>query len=103
MKDLVLILYSREGCCLCEGLQKRLSRIPLDQLTPPLSLQVVDIDLPCTPENIRSRYDQKVPVLAIWSLDLKLMTELPRVSPRLVEAGLLNWLQKFVSKVLLTD
>ena len=34
-----LMLYSRHGCCLCEGLEERLS-----QILPPGALQVVDVD-----------------------------------------------------------
>ena len=41
MKSLILTLYSRTGCCLCEGLEQNLKSISLKDLTPPLELHVV--------------------------------------------------------------
>ena len=70
-----LRLYSRQGCCLCAGLEDRLRQLDLDSLQ--LALSTVDIDHPDTPSECKARYDLEVPVLA---LDNK---ELPRVSPRL--------------------
>jgi hypothetical protein len=84
MRD--LRLYSRQGCCLCAGLEERLRQLDLDSLQ--LTLTTVDIDHPDTPSEWKARYDLEVPVL---SLDHK---ELPRVSPRLSDDGLLKWLVK---------
>ena len=81
-----LRLYSRQGCCLCAGLEDRLRQLDLDSLQ--LALSTVDIDHPDTPSECKDRYDLEVPVLA---LDNK---ELPRVSPRLSGDGLLKWLSK---------
>jgi hypothetical protein len=81
-----LRLYSRQGCCLCAGLEDRLRQLDLDSLQ--LALSTVDIDHPDTPSECKARYDLEVPVLA---LDNK---ELPRVSPRLSGDGLLKWLSK---------
>jgi len=61
----VLRLYSRAGCCLCEGLEGRLRDLELASLIPPLKLEVVDIDAPGTPPELRARYDLQVPVLAV--------------------------------------
>ena len=85
MRD--LRLYSRQGCCLCAGLEERLRQLDLDSLQ--LTLTTVDIDHPETPSKWKARYDLEVPVLA---LDQK---ELPRVSPRLSGEGLLKWLVKY--------
>jgi len=89
-----LILFSRDGCCLCEGLEARLKRIKLDQLMPPLKLFVRDID-GCDVQNLeKDLYSLEVPVL-ILELDMPLRRfELPRVSPRLSDEGLFKWLQK---------
>ena len=84
MRD--LRLYSRQGCCLCAGLEERLRQLDLDSLQ--LTLTTVDIDHPDTSSEWKARYDLEVPVLA---LDYK---ELPRVSPRLSGDGLLKWLVK---------
>ena len=86
-----LLLYSRAGCCLCEGLEQRLRDLNLEQGIHPLKLVVVDIDAPDCSALLRARYDLEVPVLVLEE------TELPRVSPRLSGDGLRNWLQRVCS------
>ena len=81
-----LRLYSRQGCCLCAGLEERLRELDLGSLQ--LGLVIVDIDHPDTPSECKARYDLEVPVLALND------KELPRVSPRLSGDGLLKWLGK---------
>ena len=90
----VLTLYSRKGCCLCEGLEQRLQSLDLMAVQPPLILEVVDIDAPEVDPGLKARYDLEVPVLALNG------SELPRVSPRLMGEGLLNWLQRCLSTAL---
>ena len=85
----VLLLYSRRGCCLCEGLEERLRQLDLAALD--LELQVIDIDASAVSPALKARYDLKVPVLALAD------QELPRVSPRLAGEGLFNWLQRRLS------
>ena len=87
-----LILYSRTGCCLCEGLESRLRALDLVGLS--ITLTVIDIDAPDTPKAVQARYNLEVPVLALDG------GELPRVSPRLSGEGLLNWLQRCLSMAL---
>ena len=87
-----LTLYSRTGCCLCEGLESRLR--DLDLLGLSIELIVMDIDSPGTSQDLKARYDLEVPVLALDG------SELPRVSPRLTGEGLLNWLQRCLSTAL---
>ena len=84
-----LVLYSRRGCCLCEGLEERLRQLDLVALD--LELQVIDIDASAVSPALKARYDLKVPVLALAD------QELPRVSPRLAGEGLFNWLQRRLS------
>ena len=95
----VLILYSRQGCCLCEGLEQRLKSLPLHLLNPPLELQVIDIDGKEIPKPLKDRYDLQVPVMAFKTYDLGQIFELPRVSPRLDSQGLFDWLQKALLKL----
>ena len=76
MADLVLI--TRQGCCLCEGLEEKLRALAL-----PLELRDVDRD-----PVLQARYGQEVPVL------LASGRELPRVSPRLGLDALRRWLQQ---------
>ena len=85
----LLVLYSRRGCCLCEGLEERLRQLDLVALD--LELQVIDIDAAAVLPALKSRYDLEVPVLALAD------QELPRVSPRLAGEGLFNWLQRRLS------
>ena len=92
-----LLLYSRQGCCLCEGLEQRLRGLPLASLTPPLQLEVIDIDATDVDPSLRARYDLEVPVLAVGS------TPLPRVSPRLQGDGLYTWLQRACTSALGSD
>ena len=83
------VLYSRRGCCLCEGLEQRLEALNLVELG--FTLQVIDIDNPATSPELKARYSLEVPVLVAQG------RELPRVSPRLSGEGLFNWLQRALS------
>ena len=51
-----LRLYTRVGCCLCEGLEERLRA-----LDPPPPLELVDVD---GDPALQARYGLRVPVLA---------------------------------------
>jgi hypothetical protein len=84
-----LLLFTRQGCCLCDGLKERL--LALD---PPPSLERIDVD---TDPALQARYGLTVPVLAVpppegsppgrWR-------DLPRVSPRLEGPQLQAWLAR---------
>ena len=103
MSALLLILYSREGCCLCKGLEEKLRNLPLSHLKPPLQLHVIDIDAVDTPKEISSRYNLQVPVMILARANFKEIFEFPRVSPRLNGEGLYQWLQKLlINKFTLT-
>ena len=84
-----LVLYSRQGCCLCEGLEQRLEALNLMGLG--VTLQVIDLDGAGVTPELKARYDLEVPVLVVQG------RELPRVSPRLSGEGLFNWLQRALS------
>lgn len=91
-----LILYSRQGCCLCEGLEERLR-----PLWPAAALQVVDVD---SDPALQARYGLTVPVLArVDSASQEpggispRMIELPPVPPRLQGERLLAWLERHTS------
>lgn len=83
-----LILYSKPGCHLCEGLQEKLERVEnID-----LHLEVRDIT---TDETWFAAYQYEIPVLC-----LKLPQgekPLPRLSPRASVARLEQMLQKFLN------
>ncbi len=79
-----LVLFTRQGCCLCEGLEEKLRA-----LDPPQPLQVIDVD---TDPALQRRYGLSVPVLAVAGAGDGSLQELPRVSPRLAGAQLRAWL-----------
>ena len=99
MQALSLLLYSRQGCCLCEGLEEALRELELAGLQPPLILHVIDIDGAETSAELRARYDLEVPVLALSGSGGDLSITLPRVSPRLRGTGLRDWLQKQLRQI----
>jgi len=80
----LLVLITRRGCCLCEGLEHKLAA-----LTPVPAVVVVDVD---TDPALQHRYGLEVPVLLLRTSAGD--RELPRVPPRLVGNGLQVWLQK---------
>ena len=97
IESLTLTLFSRQGCCLCEGLEQRLQAIDLHRVRPPLVLDVIDIDAEGIEPDVRSRYDLEVPVLMLQGRPL------PRVSPRLSGEGLFIWLQRLCTTVAGSD
>ncbi len=92
-----LILYSRNGCCLCETLEKKLSKICLENLNPSIVLSIIDIDSNKVSLDIHMKYKNEVPVMVLNSARLLKMIELPRVSPRLKDDMLLFWIQKHLN------
>ena len=80
-----LILYSKPGCHLCEGLQEKLEQIQ------GLNLEVRDIT---TREDWFQAYQYEVPVLCRVSLDRE--EPLPRPSPRATVQQLAQMLQKYL-------
>lgn len=83
-----LILYSRQGCCLCEGLEERLR-----ELLPPGDLRVVDVD---GDPALQARYGLSVPVIAQLKPgeDQLQIAPLPPVPPRLRGDALRTWLER---------
>ena len=80
-----LLLYSRQGCCLCSGLEEKLRA-----LEPPPLLTVIDVDGDAA---LQARYGLEVPLLAApCPGDAPRL--LPRVSPRLSGDGLARWLHQ---------
>ena len=99
MNSEVLILYSRKECCLCQTLEKKLSKICLEKLNPSIVLSIVDIDSKKVSLDIQMKYTNEVPVIVLDSTRLLKKIELPRVSPRLKEDMLLSWIQKNLNNV----
>ena len=103
MNSEVLILYTRQGCCLCQTLEKKLSNIILENLNPSVVLSIVDIDSKKVSLDIQIKYTNEVPVMVLDSSILSKRIELPRVSPRLREDMLFSWIQKNLNISYKTD
>lgn len=85
-----LILYSKPGCHLCEGLQEKLEQIQdLD-----FQLEIRDIT---TQANWFTAYQYEIPVLLCRTDDTTLEeTPIPRPSPRVTVAQLQQHLQPYL-------
>jgi hypothetical protein len=86
-----LLLYTRTGCCLCQGLEERLR-----QLEPPPPFTAVDVD---TDPALQARWGLEVPVLAVVDAPEAParaggVRPLPRVPPRLAGERLRQWLER---------
>jgi hypothetical protein len=79
-----LLLMTRQGCCLCEGLVEKLRA-----LEPPPDMALIDVD---ADPALQARFGLEVPVLVLRSDEGD--RELPRVPPRLAGDSLRVWLQK---------
>jgi hypothetical protein len=83
-----LILYSKPGCHLCEGLMEKLAQI--NSLT--IELEVRDIN---TNEQWWAAYQYEIPVLVCRSPTGEIT--LPRLSPRAPVSQLEKLLQQYVN------
>jgi hypothetical protein len=82
-----LLLYTRAGCCLCEGLEERLRA-----LVPPPPFTAVDVD---SDPALQARWGLEVPVLALAAgSSAGAPQPLPRVPPRLAGERLRQWLER---------
>lgn len=82
-----LILYSKPGCHLCEGLQEKLDRVSWS-----IDLEVRDIT---TRSDWFAAYQYEIPVLVVVNPEGQAQT-LPRLSPRASLAQVEQMLQKYV-------
>lgn len=92
-----LILYSKPGCHLCEGLQEKLEQIVKTQNFASLQLEIRDIT---TREDWFQAYQYEVPVLFLANHKDAETEEkeqlLPRPSPRASVPQLEKMLQKYL-------
>ncbi|BAZ68384.1 MAG: glutaredoxin family protein [Pelatocladus maniniholoensis HA4357-MV3] len=93
-----LILYSKPGCHLCEGLQEKLEKIIEMENISSLQLEIRDIT---TDDNWFQAYQYEVPVLFVAHQansvqDKEKMQLIPRPSPRATVQQLENLLRKYL-------
>ena len=100
LKKMVLYIYTRKGCCICDKLKNDLDNININNFNPRLEIIEVDIDRFDLYKNDFKKYDHQVPVLALQLNESKEIIELPRVSPRLKGLQLDNWLKKNINHIL---
>ena len=100
LKKMVLFIYTRKGCCICDKLKNDLNNININNFNPRLEIIEVDIDRFDLYKNDFKKYDHQVPVLALQLTESKEIIELPRVSPRLKGLQLDNWLKKNINHIL---
>ncbi|AUS99463.1 thioredoxin family protein [Nostoc sp. CENA543] len=86
-----LILYSKPGCHLCEGLQEKLEQI--QNLT--FELEIRDIT---TREDWFNAYQYEIPVLHLIQSEEEKAQALPRPSPRASVQQLEQMLCKYLAK-----
>lgn len=94
-----LLLFTRKGCCICDTLKSNLSKIDILKIANNLTIEEIDIDRFDLYQNKFRKYDFEVPVLALQYDNSKEYVELPRVSPRIKEINLSNWLKKNINNV----
>ena len=95
-----LYIYTRKGWCICENLKDNLCNLKINNIHPKLKIYEIDIDRYDLYKNDYRKYDHQVPVLALKLADSKEIFELPRVSPRLKDLQLNNWLEKNINNIL---
>ena len=75
--------------------------INIHSIEPSLKINEIDIDRFDLYKNKYKKYDNDVPVLALEDIDSGKRYELPRVSPRLKDLQLKNWLEKNINNILI--
>ncbi|AFY46322.1 Glutaredoxin-like domain (DUF836) [Nostoc sp. PCC 7524] len=86
-----LILYSKPGCHLCEGLQEKLEQIQ----NLPFELEIRDIT---TREDWFGAYQYEIPVLHLIQSEDEQAQALPRPSPRASVQQLQQMLYEYLAK-----
>ncbi len=96
-----LLIFVRKGCCICDSLKSNLGKIHIENIHSDLKIQEIDIDRFDLYKDKYKKYDYEVPVIALRKLFSSQIIELPRVSPRLKDLQLENWLRKNINKLIL--
>ena len=96
---MILLIFVRKGCCICDTLKHNLKNINFENLTTDLFLEEIDIDRVDLYQDKYKKYNYEVPVLAIKKDKSNEICELPRVPPRLKESQLKNWLEKKIKNL----
>tara|TARA_B100000900_G_scaffold80190_1_gene64572 strand:- start:336 stop:635 length:300 start_codon:yes stop_codon:yes gene_type:complete len=91
---MILYIFVRKGCCICDAVKNNLRKINIKNIESGLRIQEIDIDRFDLYQDKFRKYDYEVPVLVLKNNLTNQMYELPRLSPRLKDSQLQNWLKK---------
>ena len=94
-----LLIFVREGCCICDSLKNNLSKIKIKNIHQDLRIQEIDIDRFDLYQDKFKKYNYEVPVIALKKINSNKIIELPRISPRLKDSQLENWLKKNINNL----
>ena len=92
-----IFIFVRKGCCLCETLKNKLTKINFKEIKPKLEINEIDIDRFDLYQDKYKKFDHEVPVVAIKESTSQKFIELPRISPRLKDDQLKKWLEKNIN------
>ena len=92
-----IFIFVRKGCCLCETLKNKLTKINLKEIKPKLEINEIDIDRFDLYQDKYKKFDIEVPVVAIKESKSQKIIKLPRISPRLNDDQLKKWLEKNIN------
>ena len=92
-----IFIFVRKGCCLCETLKNKLTKINFKEIKPKLEINEIDIDRYDLYQDKYKKFDHEVPVVAIKESTSQKFIELPRISPRLKDDQLKKWLEKNIN------
>ena len=95
-----IFIFVRKGCCLCDKLKNKLTKINLQEIKPKLEFKEIDIDRFDLYQDKYKKFDYEVPVIAMQDNKSQEIIEFPRISPRLKDEQLRNWLEKNINIVL---
>ena len=95
-----IFIFVRKGCCLCDSLKNKLTKIKFKEVLPNVEFKEIDIDRFDLYQDKYKKYDYEVPVIAIEEDNSKKIIKLPRISPRLKDDQLKNWFKKNINNVL---
>ena len=94
-----LLIFIRKGCCICDSLKNNLSKININNIQNDLKIKEIEIDRFDLYKDRFKKYDYEVPVVAIQKFSSGEIIELPRISPRLKDSQLENWLKKNINNL----
>ena len=92
-----IFIFVRKGCCLCETLKNKLTKIYFNEKNPKFKIEEIDIDRFDLYQDKYKKFDYEVPVLAIKEIKSQKIIELPRISLRLRDDQLKKWLEKNIN------